>query len=89
MSHAVLEKKDFPVLPKITWPIGWIQQQLRYRTPMPVKELIVFPHNFGETGYYKCPRCQITMEREFQSFCDRCGQKLSWDSYLSVKVIIK
>ena len=28
-----------------------------------------------------CPNCGITMEREYQSFCDRCGQKLAWNLY--------
>ncbi len=28
-----------------------------------------------------CPRCHCNLEREYQSFCDRCGQKLSWDFF--------
>lgn len=28
-----------------------------------------------------CPRCHCNMEREYQSFCDRCGQKLNWDCF--------
>lgn len=28
-----------------------------------------------------CPRCHSNMEREYQAFCDRCGQKLSWDFF--------
>lgn len=87
MSHAVLERNQVSILPEITWSADWIQQQLRYRVAMPVMELLVFPRAFGETSYYKCPRCQVTMEREFQSFCDRCGQKLDWDDYLNVKII--
>lgn len=28
-----------------------------------------------------CPRCRCNLEREYQSFCDRCGQKLGWDYF--------
>ena len=48
-----------------------------FRTPMPVTQLRVYYH----TSYYICPRCNITMEREFMAFCDRCGQCLDWKGY--------
>lgn len=36
----------------------------------------------GETGACPvCPNCTITLEREYQSYCDRCGQKLAWHKY--------
>ena len=56
----------------------FIQEQIQYRKPMTVK-------HYG--GYYShntlysfpiCPRCDITMEREYQRYCDRCGQCLDW-----------
>lgn len=25
-----------------------------------------------------CPRCNRTLDREYQKFCDRCGQRLAW-----------
>jgi len=28
-----------------------------------------------------CPQCQSSLERDFQSYCDRCGQKLDWKLY--------
>lgn len=28
-----------------------------------------------------CPRCKITLEREYMGFCDRCGQKLNWHGF--------
>ena len=87
MTGTVLKKERSSSLPKIIWPINWIQQQLGYRVAMPVMELIVFHRPFGDTGYYTCPRCEITLEREFQSFCDRCGQKLDWNDYLNVRII--
>ena len=35
----------------------------------------------------KCPRCGSTMEREYQRFCDRCGQRLSWRDFDDAEVI--
>ena len=48
-----------------------------YRTPMPVTHFSMHQN----TAYYICPRCQITMEREFMAYCDRCGQCLTWRGY--------
>lgn len=57
-----------------------------FRAPMAVTEVMIFHDAFlGETGYYVCPRCHITMEREFMSFCDRCGQRLDWKQYRRTK----
>ena len=50
-----------------------------YRRPMQVREFIFYPSMFGtESEFFLCPRCDITMEREYQSYCDRCGQHLGW-----------
>ena len=55
-----------------------------FRIPMPVKEVVVFK-NGG--SFPKCPKCSITIEREYQRFCDRCGQALNWDEYHNVNII--
>ena len=60
---------------------------ISFRFPMTVTEVMVFETLHGKTGYYVCPRCNITMEREFVSFCDRCGQHLNWKGYKKAKVI--
>ena len=50
-----------------------------YRFPLPVTEYVLYHETFGqESVYYLCPRCAVTMERDYQAFCDRCGQKLDW-----------
>ena len=36
-----------------------------YRLKMPVKQIMVFP---DETGYAVCPKCHVTMEREYVWF---------------------
>ncbi len=58
-----------------------------YRCPMLVRELMVFPARSECYSYYVCPRCQITMEREFMRYCDRCGQCLNWSQYERAKII--
>ena len=35
-----------------------------------------------------CPRCKQPMEREYQSFCDHCGQKLDWNQLSKAVVVI-
>lgn len=60
---------------------------LSYRQKMPVREVRIFSSSHGKTGYYICPRCSITMERDFMSFCDRCGQRLGWKGYRKAKKI--
>ncbi len=51
---------------------------LSYRTPMAVAELKIF---WNQNAFYVCPKCQTTLEREFQAYCDRCGQCLDWKGY--------
>ncbi len=42
----------------------------------------------GNMGAFPvCPRCQKTLEREYQRFCDRCGQRLNWVGYSKATVI--
>lgn len=48
-----------------------------FRTPMPVTKIVILGRE-QKTSFPVCPRCGITLEREFQSYCDRCGQCLSW-----------
>ena len=63
-----------------------ITEATDYRTARTVTEMIVYQSMFGETGYYICPRCGCTLDREFMSFCDRCGQKLDWHMYTRAKI---
>lgn len=51
-----------------------------YRMPMSVKE--VLKHGDGNL-YPICPRCTMTVEREYMRYCDRCGQRLAW-GYLEI-----
>ena len=62
--------------------------EIGYRRKMPITEVRVFFSSFyGWTGYYVCPRCSVTLEREYMAFCDRCGQKLDWKGHQKAKAV--
>ena len=52
-----------------------------YRIPMPVTEVRRFQGTSSLIAFPVCTQCGQTMEREFQSYCDRCGQCLDWDRF--------
>lgn len=83
LYSAPLERKSI----QITF-LDILRYAMSFRTPMTVRELLVFRSFFGETGYYRCPRCGITVEREFMAYCDRCGQRLDWHQYRKATVIV-
>ena len=62
------------------------QLMLSYRIPMQVNDVMVFPR-FPEKDdiYYRCPRCQKLLDREFMAYCDCCGQCLDWRDYRKAK----
>lgn len=57
-----------------------------YRLPMLVNEYYI-----GHYGIFmryeccipKCPRCSIGIDRDYQSYCDRCGQALDWRDWMN------
>ncbi|MBQ6700823.1 MAG: hypothetical protein IJM98_09225 [Oscillospiraceae bacterium] len=54
------------------------EEAISYRLAIAVTE------SFKSRGGYEypiCPRCRITLEREYQAYCDRCGQALDWKKY--------
>jgi len=55
--------------------------ELSFRAPMPVVEIYIFPSMTGTPAFPVCPRCHCTLEREYIAYCDRCGQRLSWDDF--------
>lgn len=69
-----------PLKPELTkWPdfppLTLIAEAISYRIPLPVTEIV----EYAVDGCYPvCPRCHIPIEREYMSFCDRCGQRLNW-----------
>lgn len=60
------------------------EEALTYRTPLDVTQIFV---TFDDESFPICPRCGISLDREYQSYCDRCGQKLSWRRFSRAKVV--
>lgn len=54
------------------------EEKLLYRVPMLVNEIFISGDGYV---YPVCPRCGCSFEHEYQAFCDRCGQKLSWKGF--------
>jgi len=58
--------------------------ELDYRNPILVTERLLLDN---DDIFPICPTCKITLEREYQHYCDRCGQCLSWRNFSKAKVI--
>lgn len=41
------------------------------------------------SGYPICPSCGFGVEREYQNYCEACGQRLLWNQFARGKVIVK
>lgn len=61
------------------------QLVLTYRIPMQVEDAVIRSYWRQDDIYYRCPRCQRILEREFLAFCPSCGQCLDWQSYRKAK----
>lgn len=59
-----------------------IMQELAYRKPMKVAEI----RELSNSYFAVCPRCQMTLECEYQAFCDRCGQRLNWRGFRKIQL---
>lgn len=57
-------------------------REMAFREPMPVTHIRCFHFFHGLTGFPVCPQCGRTLEREYQPYCDRCGQCLDWKRFL-------
>ena len=63
-----------------------VEDAVSYRIPRLVTEV----HHFKDGYEYPvCPRCEITLEREYQAFCDRCGQALNWTFFDYATIIYR
>lgn len=74
------------VLSKILFTLKNLRQQTKkaeiaYRLPKTVTEVLCYKTPNGYTAYPICPTCKISFGREYQSYCDRCGQKLDWTQF--------
>ena len=56
------------------------QLMLAYHVPMKVTKAVIFLRWPKDNIFYRCPRCQQLLEREWMAYCSRCGQCLDWHS---------
>ena len=56
---------------------------ISYRIPLEVAKVVMYPNGIS---FPECPRCKVTIEREYMRFCDRCGQRLGWKKFNHVVV---
>lgn len=82
-SIIVLEKlcKGFELTPNELLRIPPLSDS---RLPMAVAERRFI---CGLGCYPVCPYCKLTLDREYQHFCDRCGQELDWKDYSNAIII--
>ena len=85
-----LEKlcNGFQLTPKDLLVNPVLQQQLCFRIPMSVTHVQGLTYGSRITTYPVCPQCGITFEREYQSYCDRCGQSLSWRDFSKAVLVM-
>lgn len=60
------------------------ESAVEFRTPKPVAEILLLEHG---DSYPVCPRCSISLDREYMNFCDRCGQRLDWKQFKKAQII--
>lgn len=53
--------------------------------PIRVVQVLRFPYG---AKFPICPSCGITLEREYQQYCDRCGQCLSWKFFRKAQIAL-
>ena len=82
-SIIVLEKlcKGFELTPNELLRIPPLSDS---RLPMAVAESRFI---CGLGCYPVCPYCKLTLDREYQHFCDRCWQELAWKDYSNAIII--
>ncbi len=57
-------------------------EDLSHRVAMRVLHCRYALFNGSFTSFPVCPRCRCSIERDYQSYCDSCGQKLNWDFFV-------
>ena len=58
-----------------------IEEKLSYREKMTVTEYVAI----FDDAFPICPRCDTSMEIEYQGYCGSCGQALRWKGYYKAK----
>ena len=76
------EVKELPATPVLKrW--RFVDNAISYRIPQAVTKIIQYHDG---NCYPVCPRCYKSMDREYMSYCDRCGQRLGWRHFERAEV---
>ncbi|MBO5009055.1 MAG: hypothetical protein J6D26_09485 [Clostridia bacterium] len=57
---------------------------ISYRLPKKVTRIYV---RINGDSYPICPKCYLTLEREYMSYCNCCGQKLGWSDFDNAELV--
>lgn len=84
MKDSFLPNNESPMPhhPSTIFPWELLFALAEYRTALPIQEYRLYRDN---SIYYICPRCDSTLDREYQACCDRCGQLLEWKGHQRAK----
>ena len=66
---------DSPPKPSLIHVVFDLLLSPTYRLPRTVNTVRIYHDNHG---FSVCPRCKNVVEREYQRYCNCCGQYLDW-----------
>lgn len=72
----------------IPHPNGMLTDAKNYRDPMIVTAVRCYSACSEQFTYPLCPRCSLPLEREYQHFCEHCGQALDWKDLSKAIVVL-
>lgn len=55
--------------------------------PMAVNKIYCKDKDKAHTYRAVCPACNRPLATDWQSYCDRCGQRLSWSQYIKADLV--
>lgn len=73
----------FAMTPNALLSVSALEPELAFRVPMPVTNVRML----GNFPFPVCPQCKSTLEREYQKYCDHCGQCLDWTIFENAAIL--
>ena len=46
-------------------------------------------YGYGNSAWAICPNCDNAVERDYQRYCEQCGQLLAWNKFSQGRVVIQ
>ena len=50
---------------------------------------VVRIYGYGNTAWAICPNCDNAVERDYQMYCEQCGQLLAWNKFSQGRVVVQ